>query len=33
VWSRPADLAIVAAWSAAGFLVARQQFGWEPRER
>jgi ABC-2 type transport system permease protein len=33
VWSRPADLAIVAAWGAAGFLVARQRFGWEPRER
>jgi ABC-2 type transport system permease protein len=33
VWSRPADLAVVAAWGAAGFLVARQRFGWEPRER
>jgi ABC-2 type transport system permease protein len=33
VWSRPADLAVVAAWGIAGFLVARQRFGWEPRER
>jgi ABC-2 type transport system permease protein len=33
LWSRPADLAVVAAWGAAGFLVARQRFGWEPRER
>ena len=33
VWSRPADLAIVAAWGAAGYLVARRRFGWEPRER
>ncbi|MDQ3822588.1 MAG: ABC transporter permease [Actinomycetota bacterium] len=33
VWSRPGDLAIVAAWGAAGYAVARARFGWEPRER
>ena len=33
VWARPGDIAVVAAWGAAGFLVARQRFGWEPRER
>jgi ABC-2 type transport system permease protein len=33
VWSQPADLAVVAAWGLAGFLVARRRFGWEPRER
>ena len=32
-WSRPGDLAIVAAWGAAGYLVAQRRFGWEPRER
>jgi ABC-2 type transport system permease protein len=33
VWERPADLAIIAAWGAAGYLVAMRRFGWEPRER
>jgi ABC-2 type transport system permease protein len=33
VWSNPRDLAVVAAWGAAGYLVARRRFGWEPRER
>jgi ABC-2 type transport system permease protein len=33
VWSQAPDIAIVAAWGAAGYLVARQWFGWEPRER
>ena len=33
VWSRPADIAIVLVWGAAGYLVASRRFGWEPRER
>jgi ABC-2 type transport system permease protein len=33
VWSNATDLAIVAAWGVAGYLVARSRFGWEPRER
>ena len=33
IWSRPGDVAVVAAWGAAGFLVASQRFGWDPRER
>jgi ABC-2 type transport system permease protein len=33
IWTRPADLAIVAAWGAAGYLVARRRLRWEPRER
>jgi ABC-2 type transport system permease protein len=33
VWSQATDIAIVAAWGAVGYLVARQRFGWEPRER
>jgi ABC-2 type transport system permease protein len=33
LWSRPGDLAVMAVWGAAGFLVARRRFGWEPRER
>jgi ABC-2 type transport system permease protein len=33
VWSQPVDIAIVAAWGAAGYLLARQRFVWEPRER
>jgi ABC-2 type transport system permease protein len=33
VWSQGTDLAIVAAWGLAGYLVARRRFGWEPRER
>jgi len=32
-WSSPRDLAVVAAWGAAGYLVTRRRFGWEPRER
>jgi ABC-2 type transport system permease protein len=33
VWSQGPDLAIVAAWGVAGYLVASRRFGWEPRER
>ena len=33
VWSQGTDLAIVAGWGLAGYLVARRWFGWEPRER
>ncbi len=32
VWSRPTDLAVVAAWGAAGLLIAARRFRWEPRE-
>jgi len=32
-WADPKAIAVVAAWSAAGLLVARQRFGWVPRER
>ena len=32
-WTRPADLAVVAAWAVGGILVALRRFGWEPRER
>ncbi len=33
VWERPTAIAVLAAWGAGGFLVARRRFGWEPRER
>ena len=33
VWENPTAIAVVAAWGAAGYLVARARFGWEPRER
>lgn len=33
VWSQGADLAVLGLWGAAGYLVARWRFGWEPRER
>lgn len=33
VWERPAAIAVLAAWGAGGYLVARARFGWEPRER
>jgi ABC-2 type transport system permease protein len=33
VWSQGPDLAIVAVWGVAGYLVASRRFGWEPRER
>ena len=32
IWSFPTDLAVVAAWGAAGLLVAVRRFRWEPRE-
>ncbi|MFN2471228.1 MAG: ABC transporter permease [Gaiellaceae bacterium] len=33
VWERPTDVAIIAAWGAAGALAAVRGFRWEPRER
>lgn len=33
VWERPAAIAVLVAWGAGGYLVARSRFGWEPRER
>ena len=32
-WDHPTAIAVVAAWGAAGYLVAWRRFGWEPRER
>jgi len=33
LWERPTAIAVLAAWGAGGYLVARRRFGWEPRER
>ena len=33
VWERPTAIAVLVAWGAGGYLVARSRFGWEPRER
>lgn len=33
VWTRPQDLAVLAAWGAAGLVFTVLKFGWEPRER
>jgi ABC-2 type transport system permease protein len=33
VWERPTAIAVLVAWGAGGYLVARRRFGWEPRER
>ena len=33
LWDHPGAIAMVAAWGAAGYLVAWRRFGWEPRER
>jgi ABC-2 type transport system permease protein len=32
-WERPEALAVVLAWSLAGYAFAWRRFGWEPRER
>lgn len=32
-WHDPTAIAVIAAWGAAGLLVAWQRFGWMPRER
>jgi ABC-2 type transport system permease protein len=32
-WHDPVAVGVVAAWGAAGYLVAAARFGWEPRER
>ena len=31
--SDPTAIAVLVAWGAAGYVVARRRFGWEPRER
>ncbi len=33
VWTRPEDLAVLAAWGAAGLIFTRFKFRWEPRGR
>ena len=33
IWEHWTAIAVVAAWGAGGYLVARRRFGWEPRER
>jgi ABC-2 type transport system permease protein len=33
VWTRPQDLAVLAAWGAAGLVFTIFKFSWEPRER
>jgi ABC-2 type transport system permease protein len=33
VWEDPTAIAVLAVWGAAGYVVARRRFGWEPRER
>ena len=33
VWEHPTAIAVLAAWGAGGYVVARRRFGWEPRER
>ncbi len=33
IWSKPAAVAVVAAWGVGGIVVAARYFGWEPRER
>jgi len=33
VWTRPEDLAVLAAWGLAGLVFTTFKFGWEPRER
>jgi ABC-2 type transport system permease protein len=33
IWSKPGDVAVLAAWAVAGLAIAVRYFGWEPRER
>jgi ABC-2 type transport system permease protein len=33
VWTKPQDLAVLAAWGLGGFVFTMFKFGWEPRER
>ena len=33
LWEDPTAIAVISVWGAAGYLVARARFGWEPRER
>jgi ABC-2 type transport system permease protein len=33
VWTRPQDLAVLAAWGVAGLVFTKFRFRWEPRER
>jgi hypothetical protein len=32
IWDRPGAVAVVAAWGAAGAVIAARRFRWEPRE-
>jgi len=32
IWDRPGSVAVLAAWGAAGLIVAARRFRWEPRE-
>jgi ABC-2 type transport system permease protein len=32
LWSRPRDIAVLAAWGAVGLAIALRKFRWEPRE-
>ncbi len=33
LWEHPTAIAVLVVWGAAGYVVARRRFGWEPRER
>lgn len=33
VWEHGKAIAVVLAWGAAGYVIAKRRFGWEPRER
>jgi len=33
LWEDPTAIAVLVAWGAVGYVVARRRFGWEPRER
>jgi ABC-2 type transport system permease protein len=33
VWEDPTAIAVLVVWGAAGYVLARRRFGWEPRER
>jgi hypothetical protein len=33
IWTRPEDLAVLAAWGVAGLIFTIFKFRWEPRER
>ena len=33
IWEHLGAIGVIAAWGAAGYVVAHARFGWEPRER